>query len=202
MDAMASLRTAASQNPASAQVRFFLGRISYKNGFYADAKNEFLACLNLEPEYPKALENLGLTYEAAQEHSKAADAYQRAIELERAGKTPPSEDPYIEYGLFLVNQGKIERGVALLRNGLAKNPSSSRANFELGKLLFRLGNLDEAESLLVRAASLDANFSEPHFVLGQVYQKRNLRMKAAEQLALFEKLNQIPENREARVSPR
>jgi lipopolysaccharide biosynthesis regulator YciM len=81
-----------------------------------------------------------------QDIPKAIDAYERAIHLEKVGKTPPSEDPYVEYAVLMANQGETEKSISLLKEGLSKNPRSARANFELGRVLFKAGQLENAES--------------------------------------------------------
>jgi Flp pilus assembly protein TadD len=83
--------------------------------------------------------------------------------LDKAGQTPPSEDPYVEYGVLMANQGETEKSISLLEDGLSKNPRSARANFELGRVLFKAGQLENAERYLHNAATLDPNFSRPHF---------------------------------------
>lgn len=200
LDALQELQIAAQQNPNSAQVRFFLGRIYYKRGQPSRARDEFLACLRIQPAYPKATENLGLCYEAMQDIPKAIDTYEQALVLDRTGKTPPCEDPYIEYGVLMAKQGEIDKGISLLKEGLQKNPRSARANFELGKVLFKSGQLDDAERLLLDSANLDPSFSQPHFFLGKLYQKKKRPKEADMHWSLFKELDSNIENREVMIT--
>ena len=200
LDALEELQISAQQNPNSAQVRFFLGRIYYKRGQPSRARDEFLACLRIQPAYPKATENLGLCYEAMQDIPKAIDTYEQALVLDRTAKTPPCEDPYIEYGVLMAKQGEIEKSVSLLKEGLQKNPRSARANFELGKVLFKTGQLEDAEKLLLDSANLDPNFSQPHFFLGKLYQKKKRSKEADVHWSLFKKLDSNSENREVKIT--
>ncbi|MCI0421729.1 MAG: tetratricopeptide repeat protein, partial [Acidobacteria bacterium] len=113
-EALEELKLAAQQQPGSAQARYYYGRILYTTGNYPGARDEFLACLKLQPIYPRAHENLALAYEALQEYPMAIQAYERAVELDKAGKVPPAEDPYIDYGSFTAKQGDIDRAVSML----------------------------------------------------------------------------------------
>src|SRR5690348_7441649 len=61
---LGELKIAAQQNPISPQVHYYLGRLYYQTYEYLSARDEFLACLKLKPNYPEARENLGLAYEA------------------------------------------------------------------------------------------------------------------------------------------
>jgi tetratricopeptide (TPR) repeat protein len=98
-----------------------------------------------------------------QDIPKAIDAYERAIHLEKVGKTPLSEDPYVEYAVLMANQGETEKSISLLKEGLSKNPRSARANFELGRVLFKAGQLENAEKFLHNATTLDPNFALTFF---------------------------------------
>jgi len=200
LNALEELQIAAQQNPYSAQTRFFLGRTYYRTGNYAKARDEFLACLKIQPSYPKATENLGLCFEALQEIPNAIDAYERAIQLEKDGKTPPSEDPYVEYALLLAKQADLAKSIDLLREGLRRNPRSTRANFELGRVLFKADQIAEAEPFLLASSKLDPRFSRPHFFLGKIYLKMK-RIKDAEMhFSLFQDLDKDIGNREAQIT--
>jgi len=200
LDALEELRLAAQQNPHSAQTRFLLGRTYYRTGNYGQARDEFLACLKIQPSYPKATENLGLCFEALEEISSATQAYERAIQLEKDGKTPPSEDPYVEYALLLAKQADLRKSIGLLREGLRRNPKSARANFELGRVLFKAEQITEAERYLLASSILDPKFSRPHFFLGRIYLKMKRVKDAKMHFSLFQDLDKDIRNREARIT--
>ncbi len=188
------MQLAAAQNPSSPQVRFYLGRLHYQTNNYLAARNDFAECLKLRPAYPRAQENLGLAYEALGQVSEAMKQYQDALSLERAGKTPRSEYPYVCLALLLAKQGQTEEAIVLLKEGQERNPSSPWANFELGTLLFKTRDFGSAEFYLKQAASLDSKFSRVHYFLGMLYQKTNRPNDAKAELALFRELDKTPEN--------
>jgi len=200
LDALEELRIAAQQNPLSAQTRFLLGRTYYRTGNYTQARDEFLACLKLQPSYPKATENLGLCFEALEQIPSAINAYERAIQLDKEGETPPSEDPYVEYALLLAKQADLAKSTDLLREALRRNPRSARANFELGKVLFKANQINEAERFLLASSVLDPKFSRPHFFLGKIYLKLKRMKDAQMHFSLFQNLDKDIENREAQIT--
>jgi tetratricopeptide (TPR) repeat protein len=202
MDALEELRLAAQQNPASPQVRFYYGRICYTTGNYVAARDEFQACLELQADYPGALENLGLAYEGLNDDVQALECYRKAIELDKTGKNPPSEEPYIELGRLLAKLGKNEEAVSVFREGLQKHPNSARGNYEFGRVLFRARRYVEAKKLLVRSVELDPNFSRPHFLLASIYRAQDRAQEASAELARFQALDKVPENRQARITGR
>ena len=86
-DAQLELQKAEQIDPNDADIRYYFGRTLYLNGRYAEARDQFLACLKSNPQYRKALENLGLSYQALNDYGNAAKYYQQAIERENSEKT-------------------------------------------------------------------------------------------------------------------
>jgi tetratricopeptide (TPR) repeat protein len=198
--ALEELKLAAEQNPASAQVRFYCGRLYYRTANYPLAREELLACLKLQPGYPEALENLGLTYEAIGEPSTAIIQYRQAIELEKAGKTPSSELPYVCLGVLLNKESGNEEALPLLREAVAKNPNSAWANFELGRMYFQAGKDTLAERHLKRSAELDKNYSRPHFLLGKLYARARRQPESQSEFATFQALDKDLDNRQPQLT--
>jgi len=194
------LKIAAEQNPASAQVRFYCGRLYYRSANYTAALDELRACLKLQPEYPEALENLGLAYEAMGDTSSAIAQYRKAIDLEKTGKTPPSELPYVCLGVLLSKQSGDEEALPLLREAVVKNPNSAWANFELGRFYFKAGKDALAERNLKRSAELDKNFSRPHFFLGKLYARSGRQQESKAEFATFQELDKETDNREPQLT--
>lgn len=198
--ALDEMKIAVQQNPNSAQIRFYCGRLSYHTANYLASKDQFLACLKLQPNYPQARENLGLSYEALGDTASAAAQYNDAVELDRSGKISPSEFPYVCLGVLKGKQGSIEAARLLLEEGLARNPNSAWANFELGHLYFRSGGDEPAQRYLARAAELDKNFSRPHFFLAKIHQRGNRPNEAKAEFDRFQRLDKDVDNREPQVT--
>jgi tetratricopeptide (TPR) repeat protein len=193
--AVVELQKAAELDPGQPDTRYFLGRVLYSSGNYGSARDQFLACLKLEPGYRKALENLGLCYDALQEHLQATEAYQKAISLEEGQKGARHAEPYAYYGAMLARLGESEKALAVLRRGIELSPKSFVANYHLGRILLNLGDTDEAERFLLAAASLDPTFSRTYYLLGNLRKKQNRKEDAARYQAKFQDLDRRPENR-------
>jgi tetratricopeptide (TPR) repeat protein len=193
--AAVELRQAVELDPNHAGMRYLLGRVLYGIGGYAEARDQFLACLKIQPNYRKVLENLGLCYEALQDYPKATQAYHDAISLEESLKGPKHAEPYAFYGAMLAKLGESQKALAVLRQGVAVSPRSFVANYHLGRLLLNLGENVEAEKFLLTAAGLDPKFSRTYYLLGNLRQKQNRRAEAERYRALFKDLDKVPENR-------
>lgn len=193
--AVVELRKAVELDPNHAGIRYLFGRVLYSTGDYVEARDQFLACLKIQPDYRKALENLGLCYEALQDYSKATQAYHDAIALEESQKGPKHAEPYAFYGAMLAKAGESERALSVLREGVVVSPRSFVANYHLGRLLLTLGNNAEAEKFLLTAADLDPKFSRTYYLLGNLRQKQNRRAEAERYWVLFKDLDRLPENR-------
>jgi tetratricopeptide (TPR) repeat protein len=189
------LRKAVEQDPNQAQTRYFLGRALYSTGVYSEARDQFLACLRIQPGYRKAFENLALCYEALEDDSKATEAYTRAIELEKSQAGPQHAEPYAFYGAMLAKTGQIEKALAVLEEAVTVSSKSFVANYHLGRVLLSSDQLDRAERYLRAASELEPKFSRTYYLLGTLCQKQNRREAAVSYLALFKKLDQAPENR-------
>lgn len=193
--ALMELEKAEKLAPDSAQTRYFYGRMLYVTGRMYEARDQFLACLKIQPHYRKALENLGLCYEVLGDYSEATEAFQKAIALEKQLPGPKHGEPFAYYGKILVKQGKSEVALPILREGLALSPRSFAVNYEMGQVLLALGDLQQSEHFLEIAKTLDPDFSRTYFLLGKVHQKQHRIDEAAQDWAKFQQLNKIDANR-------
>ena len=194
--ALLELGKASALDPEQAQIRYYYGRLLYSTGRFREARDEFLACLKIQPQYPRAVENLGLCYEALQDSLKASECYRKAIALEDAKQGGKNAEPYAYYGRFLLDEGQPEGAISVLRRAAEVSPHSLIANYELGRALFNVGELKDAESVLCAAANLDPKFPQTYYLLGKICQREQRPKEASQYWTTFELLNRNPENRE------
>jgi len=190
------LEIAARQVPGSPQIRYFYGRTLFSTGRYAEALREFLVCLKLDSKHVRALENLGLCYEALREFTKAGEAYEEAIKLRSAERDSKDVEAYSYYGALLAKLGQNAEATVILQKALAINPRNFRANYELGKLFLDHGDLRPAENYLMEAVKLCPTFSQTYYLIGRMYVKQHRFPDAARYFAVFQQLNSNPASRE------
>ena len=202
LEALGELQTAAEQDPDQPQIRYFLGRVYYSTANYPAARDEFLACLKFQPGFPKALENLALSYEALNEDDKAIQVFQEAISLEGTRPGPRRVEALVYYAVLRAKMGQLEEAFGMLRQAIGLSPKSFRANFELGRLLLKSGRLAEAERHLLAAAELDSKFSRTYYFLARLNKEQKRTQEADRYMALFQHLDKDVRNREFSLTDR
>lgn len=203
VDASFELNKAENLSPNDADIRYFYGRALYLNGYYPAARDQFLACLKVDPQHRKAQENLGLSYEAMRDYASARRSYEQAIERERA--QPPSAkhgEPFGYYGAMLLEMNEPKHALEVLQEGVTASPRSLVVNFQLGRVLYALNQLDQARHFLLIAEELAPNYAQTHYLLGRLYSKQQENQKATQEFQIFHELNKESANREFPLTDR
>jgi Flp pilus assembly protein TadD len=105
---------------------------------------------------------LGMTQEAERH-------FRDAIRLYRASTAQPQPDPRLDYGAFLIRQGRTQSALELLQESVTASPASPRAHAELGRALLELDRPAEALPQLKSAVDLDPTAWAVRLLLGKAY---------------------------------
>ncbi len=187
-DADTWLTRVLKEKPDDAQSWYFLGRTKYTENRFAEALDAFNTCLKLSPRNVRAQNNLGLVYQGMQREDDAIAAYQTAIEWQSSAEHP-SAQPYLNLGILLLQQGKLDLALIQLQKAVALAPQNPKAHEQLGRVFGQLKQLKEAQGELEKAAALAPKASTVHFELGQVYHREGLEDQAKREFALTSQLN-------------
>jgi tetratricopeptide (TPR) repeat protein len=184
-----------ASNPASAEYRYWIGRLDYDDGKYAAAIARFHEALARDPRFVRAHDNLGLCHEALDNPDKAATHYREAIRLNREA---PAKSPWpaTNLGILLRDRGETEEASSMFREALQYDANFAQAHYQLGILLDQTGHMEEAVVELGRAARLDPAYPEPHYVLARIYRRQGQTARADEALATFLRLRAAREQRQ------
>ncbi len=163
--ALQELQVAIQLNPRNAELHYQLARFFYSQNRVTESVEASEKALALEPDYADVYTNLGLCHESLGEESKALLNYEKAVEITRRLQRP-DEWPFLNHASFLIKRGETERSLALLADGLARNPNSGRAYYLRGKALRKLERLAEAKRDLERSIALDPKDPTPFYELG------------------------------------
>ncbi len=184
-EAVAVLGEVLKQKPLDPEANFYLGLAHLRRGRYDEAREPLENALRVSPpgmlgkiHRTAALNFLGLT-----QGDQAERHFREAIRL-YAGGTPPEDDPRIDYGSFLMREGRTPEALRLLNAAVKSHPGSSRAHAELGKALLHTGDAAAAAARLEQAVKLNPNAWAARLVLGRAYQQLGRAKDAERELRL------------------
>jgi tetratricopeptide (TPR) repeat protein len=191
-DAIKWFEKAVAFEPQNSDAWYYLGRAYYSQTRVPDAKNAFLTVLKLEPYHSKAENNLGLIFESEAKPEEALGAYRNAINWQEHSPTP-SEQPYLNLGSLLLEQGDASDALQPLEQAVQIAPNNASCHLKLGSARLRLGKLKEAQPELEEAARLEPENAAAHFQLGRLYKQLKLTDRAKKE---FDRAGEI-QSREA-----
>jgi tetratricopeptide (TPR) repeat protein len=147
-----------------------MAAVLHQDGDLLDlAIQHYESALQLEPERPDVLRNLGLALAATGETNRARAAYERAFAY-----TP--SDP-----VLLKNMGELSyrlrdpQGAAeLYRAALRQDACLVSASLGLGTVLQAQGQVDEAKQVLKRAAACPSSTSDAAYHVGLALEQQGL----------------------------
>jgi tetratricopeptide (TPR) repeat protein len=135
----------------------------------------------LYPDFPLALNELGVQYLKLNQADKAVEVLRQAVRI-----APDAIPPRLNYGIALLQQRNFAESEAELRQVLRRNDGAATAHLYLGINLIHLRNYVEAERELQRAISLSANeLNLAHYYLGGIYWRSKEYQRAADELEKY-----------------
>jgi Tfp pilus assembly protein PilF len=154
----------------TAHLLHLMAAVLHQDGDLLDlAIQHYESALQLEPERPDVLRNLGLAFAAKGEMDRARAAYERAF-----AHTP--SDPAL-----LKNMGELRylmrdtQGAAeLYRAALRQDACLVSASLGLGTVLQAQGQVDEAKQVLKRAAACPSSTSDAAYHVGLALEQQGL----------------------------
>lgn len=186
-DAIRWLRVALGMEPNNTEVLYSLGRCLYTQNLFSDAEKTYLKVLALNPTHLKAEENLGLTYDALNNPQKAEEALRTAVlwAKERDMRDPW---PYLDLGIFLLDQSRETDAQPFLERAVELDPKSAWAHEKLGMAL--VANKDSVRGIRELQLAVDLAPDDPkaHFELGRAYRAAGQTEKARSEFEISKSL--------------
>jgi tetratricopeptide (TPR) repeat protein len=181
------LERLARSDAANALYPYWLGRIDYDARLYEPAIANFRHAIELDAEFARPYDSLGLSLDMLGRLDEAAAAYQRATELNRR-KPPGSPWPPLNYGILLTKLGRLDEAEKLFRESAGYDGKFGNAHYQLGVVLEKKGRLSEAVAELRSAAELQPGSYAPHLALGRVYRALGDAANSQKEFAEFRRL--------------
>lgn len=186
-DAIRWLRKAVEFDPKNKDTWYYLGRAYYSESRAPEARNAFRAVLDLDPRDVKAESNLGLIFEAEGRTEDALAAYRKAIAWQK-GSTAPSEQPLVNLGSLLTQQGHTQEAIPFLEEAVALAPNNAFCHLKLGTAYLRVQRFRDAQRELEKATELDPDNPAAHYQLGRLYVKIDAMDRAQAEFDRTQKL--------------
>jgi tetratricopeptide (TPR) repeat protein len=171
-DAIKWLEKATELDPQNKDAWYYLGRAYYTKAFLPEAQKAFLRVLDLDPHDARAENNLGLILETEGKMAAAADAYRQSIAWQQQSLRP-SEQPYVNLGNLLIEQGQTKEAMEALQKAVELAPSNAYCHMKLGMYYRKSGQLDGAQRELEKATQLEPDNAAAHYQLGRAYKEAN-----------------------------
>ena len=159
---------------------YYLGRAYYTKTRLSEARKAFQTILDLNPRNARAENNLGLIFETEGNAAAAIEAYRTAIAWQEQ-QAQISEQPYVNLGNLLIEQGQAKEAIGALEKAVALAPNNAFCHMTLGVCYRKAGQMSAAEHELLRATQLEPNNAVAHYQLGRLYRDmHNLERAKAE----------------------
>lgn len=182
----------ASQHyPNSPRLAIGLGMALYSRGNYDDAVKALLKAADLNPFDPRCYYFLSKAYDSSPSLAEEViQRFRRFAELQ-----PQNARAHFYYAMSLwkgrraqdanLDVGKIE---SLLKRSIALDPRLPEAHLQLGNLYSDQSKYADAIPHYQRALQENADLADAHYRLGQAYVHTGQRVRAQEQLEIYQRL--------------
>ena len=124
--ARSELEKLARANPREPLYPYWLGRIDYDAMQFKAAAANLRKALELDPNFMKAYDNLGLTYEVLAQYDDAIRIYHQALDLNRR-QLIPSPWPPLNFGTLLIKLDRLKEAETCLQEALRYEPRFAKA---------------------------------------------------------------------------
>jgi len=220
-EAMKVLQSAADRWPEDIEVLHNLG-IAYTRLMTSTYKK----MAQIDPDSYRVHQLLGASYEARKETKKAIEEYKLAIQKKpdfaglhyalgniywKEGDLLLAEKEFLEEikiapenylvtwklgNIYLLNK-QYDLAFQYLEKALRQRPDLGQAHRDMGKALLQTdGDLARATAHLKKVTELAPEEPTTHYLLAQIYRKQGKRDEQANELALFEKLRRVQQQKE------
>jgi Tfp pilus assembly protein PilF len=180
------LNVALANTPPAARDLYQKALNDSQAGDSKKAIEELQNALSIYPEFPLALNELGVQYLRLRQPDKAADVLSKAVKL-----AAQDFQPRLNYGFALMNLRRFAEAEAQLRTAIGLNNAAPTAHMYLGIVLAIQRKLEEGEKeLKIAIASRSSEVALAHRYLGGIFLEKHQYQLAAAELETY--LKQAP----------
>jgi Flp pilus assembly protein TadD len=148
---------------------------SFLAGRYLSTREVYQTILDERPGHTPSLCRLGVVHLKLNDSAAAADAFQRAVELNEGN---PYAHRMLGYSLMIL--GNLTQAEEAARRAVDLAPNDALSQMLLAALCESLGRTSEAESHFKAAITADPMPSEPYYNLALIYSRAGKKKEARE----------------------
>lgn len=137
---------------------------------------DFEMAVIVQPDFPRALNNLGVAYSRRGEEQRAEQAYLRAIAADSDFAAP-----HHNLGNLYSRQDRLAEAIRSYGVAIRRQSKNPYAYFHLGLAQYRAGDIAAAIAAFERAIALKQDYLEPRTLLAQAYRSQG-RMEEADRV--------------------
>ncbi len=181
-----AVTAALAAHPRDPQLVLVKGVARYGERRFADAIDDFLTVIEIDPAIPQPYEFIGKMMEQA---GLKLPAITRAFEARVKASPDDAMARLVLAKARLAADSKDAEAEALLREAVKLDPKQWESHYELGALLESRHAYQESAEELNKAIALDEKQSMPHYHLARVYDRLGESEKAQAERKLHEALS-------------
>ncbi|MBV8895835.1 MAG: tetratricopeptide repeat protein [Acidobacteriaceae bacterium] len=188
-DARPLLTALAEKYPKQAIYIYWLGRLDYGQRRYVEAVAKLTRASELDSESARVWDSLGLAFDMQGRMDRALEAFQKAVNLNRASAQPSPWPPH-DLGFLLLRMDHAKEAEASLREALRYDPHLGQTHYHLGRVLEKEGLDTEAVEEYRSAISADVASTDACYSLAMLYRKLHRDAEASAMFAEYKKRKQ------------
>ncbi len=140
-----------------------------KTGNFEQSRSEFKAAIDIEPQCPEALNDIGVSYLRQNNRDAAADWFQKALDVD-----PLFPNSLNNLALIMYRKGDYASAIRCYRQALKlENKNDCELETNLANALRDKGNFKEAEEQYKQTIKTNADFAPAHNGISQLYYGEN-----------------------------
>lgn len=180
----AVLNASLANVPAAARTAYETALDAIRLGDNTKAINELQRAIALHPNFPLAINDLGVRYLKLGQLPRAAEVLKSGVQI-----APEDFHLRLNYGVALLNQKKYVEAEEQLRIAVSKNSGAATAHMYLGIALAVQRKLEEAnKELEIAIGSKSAEIALAHRYLGGILMEKREYKRAADELETYLRL--------------
>ncbi len=164
-------------NPDS---HYLLACYYQERGKHKEALEEFKKVVSIDPNYAKAYNGMGVSFDLLGDFSKATEYYNYSLRL-----NPTADYVYNNLGYSYLLQGNVDEAITALKKASDLNNKDKTFHNNLGLAFGEKGQYD----LALAEFKLASDEPKAHFNMAQIYLKKGLMDEAKNHYAIALKLN-------------